>query len=128
MTNCCWSSTATSAGYTSPCVLPRSRTAGKFYSCIPLVLESSEVGEKETGLASESGPCEYFENYISDGLEFELVTYGQHEDLVLVVLLNVVFQTSLINGRLLDDIGQTASVASLEAQAILKLIGDAQGD
>ena len=86
------------------------------------------VGEKETGLAFRSEPCEHFENYISDGLEAELVTYGQHEDLVLVVLLNVVSLTSLFNGRLLDDIGQTASVASLEAQAILKLIGDAQGD
>ena len=48
------------------------------------------VGEKETGLAFRSEPCEHFENYISDGLEAELVTYGQHEDLVLVVPLEFV--------------------------------------
>jgi len=39
------------AGSISPCARLRSRTGGKSYSCTLLVLESSEVGEKESGLA-----------------------------------------------------------------------------
>ena len=67
---------------------------------------------EKTGLASESGPCEHFENYISDGLEFELVTYGQHEDLVLVVLLPFVAHTSFSDSLLLNNVGKTASVGA----------------
>lgn len=48
------------------------------------------------------------------GLEFELVAYGQHEDLVLIVLLPFVAHTSSFDGLFLDNVGKTASVTCFE--------------
>ena len=67
--------------------------------------------EKKQGSLRKAGPEYCFDCFAEDS-EVDLVINGQHEDLVLVVLLPFVAHTSFSDSLLLNNVGKTASVGA----------------